>query len=46
MDMISMLVEGWTTRRVRNPNVDRDAYLASLRHMLNHLFSCTSETCG
>jgi hypothetical protein len=45
MDMISMLIEGWTTRRVRNPNVDRDAYLTSLRHMLNHLFSA-AETCG
>ena len=46
MDMIAMLVEGWTTRRVRNPSVDRDAYIASLRHMLQSLFSGAPSACG
>ena len=46
MDMIALMVEGWTVRRVRSPDVDRDAYLASLRHMLTNLFSGAPGACG
>lgn len=46
MDMIAILVEGWTMRRVRNPDVDREAYVASLRHMLRGLFEGDAVRCG
>jgi TetR/AcrR family transcriptional regulator, repressor for uid operon len=47
MDMIALLVEGWTVRLVKNPDVDRQAYLASLRDMLQHLFAeAASPGCG
>lgn len=46
MDMIAILVEGWTMRRVRNPDVDREAYIASLRHMLQGLFEGAPVRCG
>lgn len=46
MDMIAILVEGWTMRRVRNPEVDREAYIASLRHMLQGLFEGAPVRCG
>jgi AcrR family transcriptional regulator len=39
VDMIALLVEGWTTRLVKNPDIDREAYITSLRQMLLHLMS-------
>lgn len=39
MDMIALLVEGWTMRLVKNPDVDKEAYVTSLREMLQHLFA-------
>jgi len=47
MDMIGVMIEGWTLRLVRNPTVDREAYLTSLRDMLRHLFGVGgAECCG
>ncbi len=47
MDMIAMLVEGWTTRLVKNPDIDREAYLTSLRETLGHLFAGrAAPACG
>jgi len=46
MDMVGVMIEGWTLRLVRNPQVDREAYLTSLREMLRHLFGGGAECCG
>lgn len=46
MDLVILMVEGWTMRLVKNPDVDRAAYVESLREMLTHLFSCAeAEAC-
>lgn len=37
MDMIALLIEGWTSRVVKNPNADHEAYVASLRQILTVL---------
>lgn len=39
MDMIMVMVEGWTSRMVRNPGIDREAYLEMLRDMFSHMLS-------
>lgn len=45
MDMIAMLIEGWTSRLLKNPSLDQEAYLDSLRQMLTFLLS-DGKTCG
>src|SRR5690606_13099412 len=45
MDMIAVMIEGWTLRLVRNPDGDREAYLTSLRDMLRHLFAGPDAAC-
>ncbi|HRE43754.1 MAG TPA: TetR/AcrR family transcriptional regulator [Terricaulis sp.] len=47
MDMIALLIEGWTSRVVKNPNADHEAYVASLRQILTALLvECKSGACG
>ncbi|MGE0827889.1 MAG: TetR/AcrR family transcriptional regulator [Hyphomonadaceae bacterium] len=47
LDMIAMLLEGWTPRIVKHPNLDREAYLNSVRIMLRFLLcEAEGEKCG
>lgn len=47
MDMIALLIEGWTSRVVKNPSADHEAYVASLRQILTMLLSeCKDGACG
>lgn len=47
MDMITLLIEGWTSRVVKNPNADHEAYVASLRQIFTALLNeCDGGACG
>src|SRR5262249_37481448 len=37
MDLLALLIDGWVVRIAKNPNIDKDVYLASLRPMFKTL---------
>ena len=46
MDMIVMLIEGWTSRLVKSPSIDQEAYIEALRGMLGFLLARCEEGAG
>ncbi|MET0183581.1 MAG: TetR/AcrR family transcriptional regulator [Caulobacterales bacterium] len=43
IDMIFMLVDGWSVRAVKNPGLNKEEYLSALRPLFEILLSCSSN---